>query len=66
MTGRNAIRECGLKITSAQREYYRYTSVSAVVQRRGLRGSIRPDFSRLRSGEQHEDRSDPKLEATNG
>jgi len=51
--------EVGLKITSAQREYYRYTGVSAEVERHG-HGSNRQDFSRLSNGEQREqqDRSD--------
>lgn len=67
MVRRSAVHEFGVKITAAQREYYRYTNVSAEVQRRGLRGPSRPDFSRLSSSEQQEeDRSDPKLEATKG
>jgi len=40
--------------------------VSAEVQRRGLRGPLRPDFSRLGSRDQHEVCSDPKLEVTKG
>ncbi|MFI5103792.1 MAG: hypothetical protein ACHP79_02605 [Terriglobales bacterium] len=67
MVRRSAIREFGVKITAAQREYYRYTNVSAEVQQRGLRGPSRPDFSRLRSIEQQEEhRSDAKLEVTKG
>jgi hypothetical protein len=38
----------GLKITSAEREYYRYTGVSAEAERRGV-GKNSPDFSRVRS-----------------
>jgi len=42
----NFARHCGLKITPALREYYRYTDVSAEVERQGL-GSNRPDPIRL-------------------
>jgi len=35
------------KVTREQREYYRYTGVSADVERKGLRAS-RPEFGRLR------------------
>ena len=45
----------GLKITSAQRAYYRYTGVSAEVQRHGLRSVPRQDFTRLpRAGKREE------------
>lgn len=35
------------RVTREQREYYRYTGVSADVERKGLRAS-RPEFGRLR------------------
>jgi hypothetical protein len=36
--------EIGLKITSAQREYFRYTGASAELERRGA-GSSRPEVA---------------------
>lgn len=39
--------DLGLKITPAQREYYRYTGPSADVERRGA-GSSRPEQARIR------------------
>jgi len=44
-----------MKITAAQREYYRYTAVSADVERRG-RGSNTHDFTRLPKDKQQETR----------
>jgi hypothetical protein len=41
------IREIGLKITLAQREYFRYTGASAELERRGA-GSSRPENAWLR------------------
>jgi len=41
----------GMKITAAQREYYRYTGVSADVERSG-RGSNPHDFTRLPKDQQ--------------
>ena len=60
--------EIGLKITSAQREYYRYTGVSAEVQQRGIQYIPRPDFARLPRREQfeEEDRSDTKARRSRG
>ena len=46
----------GLKITSAQREYYRYTGVSAEVERHGI-GSNRHDFTRVPNGGQDQHQS---------
>jgi hypothetical protein len=43
--------EIGLKITSALREYYRYTGASAELERRGV-GSSRPDVSWVRRQKQ--------------
>jgi len=40
-------RELGLKITAAQREYYRYTGTSAEIERRGA-GSSRPELAWIR------------------
>jgi len=37
-------REIGLKITAAQREYHRYTGVSAEIEKRGA-GSSRPELA---------------------
>jgi hypothetical protein len=39
-----SVREIGMKITAAQREYYRYTGVSAALERRGA-GSSRPELA---------------------
>jgi hypothetical protein len=39
--------EIGMKITAAQREYYRYTAVSAELERRGA-GSSRPELAWVR------------------
>jgi hypothetical protein len=51
-------RGVGLKITSAQREYYRYRGVAAEVQRRGLPDQPGRDFSRLpRRAERSNDRA---------
>ena len=38
----NSVSEIGMKITAAQREYYRYTGVSAELERRGA-GNSRPE-----------------------
>lgn len=37
-------RELGMKITSAQREYFRYTGFTADVERRGA-GASRPELA---------------------
>jgi hypothetical protein len=42
----DSVQKFGMKITNAQREYYRYTGVSADIERRG-RGSNVHDFTRL-------------------
>ena len=39
--------EIGLKITAAQREYFRYTGVSAEIERRGA-GCSRPEQAWIR------------------
>lgn len=36
--------EIGMKITTAQREYFRYTGVAAEVERRGM-GTSRPELA---------------------
>jgi hypothetical protein len=46
--------EIGLKITAAQREYFRYTGVSAELERRGL-GSSRPELAWVRRVKQQEE-----------
>lgn len=43
----------GLKISSAQREYYRYTGISADIERRGA-GKNSLDFTRLVSREERQ------------
>ncbi len=48
--------EIGMKITAAQREYFRYTEVSAEVERRGA-GSSRPELAWVRRIEQADDKS---------
>jgi hypothetical protein len=45
--------EIGLKITAAQREFYRYTGVSAALERRGA-GCLRADLAWVRSSRQLE------------
>jgi hypothetical protein len=49
--------EIGLKITAAQREYFRYTSVSAEMERRGL-GVSSPELAWARRVKQEEQRRD--------
>jgi hypothetical protein len=56
-------REIGLKITSSQREYYRYTDVSAEVQRHRLHTWPRLDFTRISAREQRQAEDRPDLEA---
>lgn len=50
---RNLTQRFGMKITAAQREYYRYLGVSADVERRG-RGSNSQDFTRLPKDKQEQ------------
>jgi len=52
---RNSTQEFDMKITAAQREYYRYSGVSAGVERRG-RGSNSHDFTRVPKDKQQETR----------
>ncbi|MFY9744418.1 MAG: hypothetical protein WA252_07280 [Candidatus Sulfotelmatobacter sp.] len=53
--GRNTVETFGVKITSAQREYYRYTGVSAEVERHGTGSNLR-DFVRIPRGERDQHR----------
>jgi len=53
---RNTAENFGVKITSAQREYYRYTGISAEVERRRVGSHLR-DLWRAANGEQDQ-RSD--------
>lgn len=46
------LRKSGVKITPAQREYYRYTGISAEVEKRGL-GSRFPSAFAPKSKEKH-------------
>lgn len=50
--------EIGLKITSAQREYYRYTGVSAQLERIGA-GSSRPELAWIRRQKQESEQGSP-------
>jgi hypothetical protein len=54
----NFTHEFGLKISPAQREYYRYTGVSAEIERHGV-GTSRPELSWIRRSQQRreQDRS---------
>jgi hypothetical protein len=47
---RNTVEKFGVKITSAQREYYRYTGVSADVERHRISSSLN-DFTPLPNNE---------------
>jgi hypothetical protein len=51
--GMKSVGEIGLKITSAQREYFRYTGASAEMERRGA-GSSRPNLAWVRRQQQEE------------
>jgi hypothetical protein len=42
-----SVGEIGLKITAAQREYFRYTGASAELERRGV-GTSQPDLAWVR------------------
>jgi hypothetical protein len=46
--------EIGLKISAAQREYFRYTGVSAEVEERGM-GTSRPELGWARRVQQQEE-----------
>jgi hypothetical protein len=45
--GMKSVGEIGMKITAAQREFYRYTGPAAELERRGA-GSSRPDLAWVR------------------
>ena len=49
-----SVREIGLKITAALREYYRYTGTSAELERRGM-GTSQPEVAWARRVKQQED-----------
>jgi hypothetical protein len=49
--GMKSVGEIGLKITAAQREYFRYTGPSAELERRGA-GTSRPDLAWVRRSKQ--------------
>jgi hypothetical protein len=61
-----SVGEIGLKITSALREYYRYTGASAELEQRGA-GSSRPDLAWVRRSKQQdrEGRSESEPDAGN-
>ena len=48
-----SVKKIGLKITAAQREYFRYTGASAELEKRGA-GSSRPDLAWIRRQKQQE------------
>ncbi len=51
------VKEIGLKITAAQRENFRYTGISAELERRGA-GTSRPELAWVRrKKQQQEERS---------
>jgi hypothetical protein len=57
-----SVGEIGMKITLAQREYYRYTGASAELERRGA-GSSRPELAwarRIRVVDEHPQSSTDK------
>lgn len=49
-----SVAEIGMKISACQREYYRYTGVSAELERRGA-GSSRPELAWARTSEKKEE-----------
>ncbi len=51
--------EIGLKITARTREYYRYTGVSAELERRGA-GSSRPEVAWVRRAKQQVEKAPAK------
>ena len=55
-----SVGEIGLKITSAQREYYHYTGPSAELERRGA-GSSRPDLAWVLRQKQDADQDNSKV-----
>jgi len=60
---RDSVQRFGMKITGAQREYYRYTDVSAEVERRGC-GSNTHDFTRLLREQQPVKKDDDEAQGT--
>ena len=60
-----SVGEIGLKITSAQREYYRYTGASAELERRGA-GSSRPNLAWVRRSRQQIEEGRTELKANIG
>ncbi len=57
-----SVAEIGMKIASAQREYYRYTGASAELERRGA-GCSRPGLARVNRLQQEQNqRLGPKMQ----
>ncbi len=59
--------EIGLKITPAQREYFRYTGVSAEPERRGM-GTSRPELAwarRVKRQEEERHAGSPRRDQSN-
>ncbi|MGO9775589.1 MAG: hypothetical protein ACLQGT_15980 [Terracidiphilus sp.] len=55
-----SVGEIGMKITSAQREYFRYTGASAELEQRGA-GSSRPNLAWVRRQKQEADQDNSKV-----
>jgi hypothetical protein len=63
-TGVKSVSEIGIKITAAQREYYRYTGPAAELEQRGT-GSSRPELAWVRRAKtQTEDHHKPEDQNT--
>lgn len=58
-----SIGEIGMKITSAQREYFRYTGASAELERRGA-GCSRPDLAWVRRQKSKDGERRPELRSS--
>jgi hypothetical protein len=56
-----SVAEIGMKISACQREYYRYTGVSAELERRGA-GSSRPELAWARTSEKKEEEEEQSSE----
>lgn len=57
-----SVAEIGMKISACQREYYRYTGVSAELERRGA-GSSRPELAWARTSEKKEEEQSSEFQS---
>jgi hypothetical protein len=57
--------EIGLKISAAQREYFRYTGASAELERRGA-GTSRPDLAWVRRSKQQAQENSAEIKSGSG